>query len=116
MAVVSSSIALISSLLEKSAKGTLEKHESRDIEALKDESNKQAVELQMAYAQAKVAQELAIAQRIQDATEVTIEEFYANENLGEAGAKANSDGLNLGLSGESRRVTKRIYKFKQDKT
>lgn len=66
----------------------------------------------MAEDQAKVAQEIAIARRIDTAEEVTIEEFY--DTSGEAGIGLNSNGENisLGVNGSARRVTKRIYTFK----
>ena len=53
--------------------------ESNDINILNDEAEKQRVELLMAEMQARVAQEMAIAQRIQSAHEVEIEEYYECE-------------------------------------
>ena len=105
------SIIQIAKLLAEAVTGTLVVSESKNIDKISDEANKQALELQMAHAQAKVAQEIAIAQRIENASEVVIEEYYADEKLGEAGAKANESGLSVNVSGEARRVTKRVYRF-----
>ena len=65
----------------------------------------------MAHAQAKVAQELAIAQRIENATEVVIEEYYAGEAKGNAGVTGDEKGITVGASVEGRKVTKRVYRF-----
>jgi len=85
--------------------------ESKDLSVINEEAQRQALELQMAHAQAKVAQELAIAQRIQDAKEVVIEEYYEGEVKGNAGVSGNEQGLTLGVAGEGRKVTKRVYRF-----
>lgn len=83
-----------------------------DLNALEDETKRQTLELRMAEMQAQVAQEIAIAHRIQTAEEVEIEEYYASEAEGSAGAKADDKGLTLGLSGKGREVTKRVFRFK----
>lgn len=85
--------------------------ESKDLSVINEEAQRQALELQMAHAQAKVAQELAIAQRIQDASEVVIEEYYEGEAKGKVGVTGSEQGLTLGVSGEGRKVTKRVYRF-----
>ena len=63
---------------------------------------------------ARIEQELAIARRIDCAEEVEIEEFYDTSGKGSAGLTADmkSESATLGLSGEGRRVTKRVYHFK----
>lgn len=63
-------------------------------------------------AQIAVAQELAIARRIETADEVEIEEFYDNSKEGYAGLKGTEEGISLGIGGNGRKITKRIYKFK----
>lgn len=85
--------------------------ESKDLSVINEEAQRQALELQMAHAQAKVAQELAIAQRIQDAREVVIEEYYEGEAKGKVGVTGNEQGLTLGVAAEGRKVTKRVYRF-----
>ena len=67
--------------------------------------------MQMAEAQAKVAQELAIAKRIELAEQVEIEDFYDTSGDGNIGLKVDVTSVALGASGSARKVTKRIYKF-----
>lgn len=90
----------------KSSKG-------KDLEEFALELRKQEMQMEFAKHQAKVSQELAIANRINNALEVEIEEFYEGVGKGKAGLGINgSDGLTFGASGESHRVTRRIYRFK----
>lgn len=111
MSLIDSSILQIAKVLAEAVTGTLVVSESKNIDRISDEANKQALELQMAHAQAKVAQEIAIAQRIENASEVVIEEYYADEKVGEAGVSGSEKGLGVNISGEARRVTKRVYRF-----
>jgi len=98
--------------LVKSKIGAAERvSQSNDLKLIDTEAKRQALELQMAHAQAKVAQELAIAQRIENATEVIIEEYYEDEGQGNAGVTTDEKGLTIGISGNSRKITKRIYRF-----
>jgi len=83
-----------------------------DLDKLADEARRQTFELQMAEMQAQVAQEIAIAMRIQNAEEVEIEEYFEGEGEGNLGAKGDSAGISLGLSGKGRRVTRRVLRFK----
>ena len=78
------------------------------------EAARQAVRLKMAKLQAQVAQEMAIASRIESAEEVEIEEFYDSAAKGNLGAEFNAETKvgTLGLGGEGRVVTKRVYHFK----
>lgn len=61
--------------------------------------------------QARVAQELAIAERIASSNEVVIEEYYDGSGKGHVGLKAEGESLTVGAGGEGRRVTKRIIRF-----
>jgi hypothetical protein len=81
------------------------------LEELELTAKKQELQMQMAEAQAKVAQELAIAKRIEIAEEVEIEEFYDLNAEGSIGFKAKDQGVTLGAAASGRRVSKRIYKF-----
>lgn len=85
--------------------------EDSTIEMLREEATRQEIIAQVSEAQAKVTQELAIAQRINTAETVEIEEFYDTSGKGGINANVNEAGLTGGLSGEGRKVTKRIYKF-----
>jgi len=58
---------------------------------------------------AKVAQELAIVQRIENTKEVVIEEYYECEAKGKAGVTGDEKGITLGISGDGRKVTKKIF-------
>lgn len=84
-----------------------------NIDKVEKEARLQEIESRISEFQAKVAQELAIARRIENAVEVEIEEFYDTSGKGAVGVQANSEsGINLGLNGSGRKVTKRIYRFK----
>jgi len=83
----------------------------RELEQLKLEAAKKEVLTGIAEREAKVAQELAIAERITTALEVTIEEFYEYKGDGAVGAQVDGSTINIGASGSGQRVSKRIYKF-----
>jgi hypothetical protein len=83
----------------------------RELEDLKLDAAKKQVLAATAEREAKVAQELAIAERISAALEVTIEEYYEYKGETVVGAQADASSVNLGLSGSSQRVSRRIYKF-----
>lgn len=78
---------------------------------LKEESLRQELIAQVAETQARVTQELAIAQRINTAHEVIVEEFYDSSRKADLGVNLTEEGISTGLKGEGRRVTKRIYRF-----
>lgn len=82
------------------------------IEKIKDKSNVEDVSLQLLKERVRVAQEIAIALRIETADEVEIEEFYDNYKDINAGLKGNSEGVTFGVNGTGKRVVKRVYKFK----
>lgn len=84
---------------------------SSTIDSLKEEAMRQEVIAQVAESQARVTQELAIAQRINTAHEVIIEEFYDSSGKGDLGVNLTEGNISAGLRGEGRRVTKRIYRF-----
>lgn len=104
-------LAALTGLLIDSARETEKLAESGEIENLDAEAKKQAISLNMARMQASVAQELAIAERIKDAYEVEIEEYY--EGSGAAGLNVNAsvDSASIGLGGQSHKVVKRVYRF-----
>jgi hypothetical protein len=84
----------------------------KSLNALRDEVAKQEIRLKFELQQAKIAQELAIAQRIVDAETVEIEEFYDRSGKGELGAKLEGEVASFGFGVDGKSVTKRIYKFK----
>lgn len=87
---------------------------SGEMAALELEAARQNVRLALAKTQAQIAQELAIAKRIETAEEVEIEEFYEASGKGNVGVNVggNSGAATLGLGGEGRRVTKRVFHFR----
>lgn len=102
-------------LIRKIASNIVEDSESEKpnkLEDLRIEAEKQALTMKMAEAEARVAQELALAQRIATADEVEMEEFYETAADGKAGVSVQGDGLSAGISGSGRRVTKRVFRFK----
>lgn len=84
----------------------------KGLQELKVEAEKQNLQMQFAQHQARIAQELAISRRIDNAEEVEIEEFYDTAGKGNMGLEMNTESASLGIGAESRRVTKRIYHFK----
>lgn len=83
-----------------------------DIEEMRQEALRQEISLKMLEAQAKVAQEISIARRIDTAEEVIIEEFYDTSGEGGIGISLKGESTSAGISGSGRRVTKRVYTFK----
>ncbi len=78
------------------------------VEKLKEEITKQNLQMQFALQQARIAHELSIARRIDNAEEVEIEEFYDTSGKGHVGLTVDqaNEAATLGLDGEGRRVTK----------
>lgn len=106
-------VGLIIDGVEASSK-SMDDASGKNIESLREEAAKQQIKMDYSQHQARVAQELAIAKRIENATEVEIEEYYDNSGKGSAGLNVNVETQtgSLGLSGENRRVSKRVYRFK----
>jgi hypothetical protein len=104
-------IGPVAGILLESARDAETASETGEIVKLQEEARRQEISLQMAKMQAQVAQELAIAHRIENAEEVEIEEYYEEETGG--GLSGSTDGLsaNFSLGGQGRKVTKRVYRF-----
>lgn len=86
--------------------------EAQSLESLENAARKQQIVMDFQTHQARVAQEISIAQRIASSAEVEIEEYYDLSGKANAGLKAEEKSVALGVAGEGRRVTKRIIKFK----
>lgn len=84
----------------------------KELAVLKVESERQELQMRMAEAQARVAQEVAIARRIETAEEVEMEEFYDYSGEGHIGAKTDGKSLTLGAGVADRRISKRVYRFR----
>lgn len=85
--------------------------ESKGVVSLEEEARKQQIVMEFQAHQARVSQELAIAERIAASAEVEIEEYYDLSGKGHVGVKAESESISLGIGAEGRRVTKRIIRF-----
>lgn len=83
-----------------------------ELDTLRVESERQELLTRIAEAQARVAQEVAIAHRIETAEEVEMEEFYDYSGSGSVGVGIKETGVNIGAKGEGKKVSKRIYRFK----
>lgn len=112
MRVTNPLTAMMIDVAEKAVGKSSSISENGDIEEMKLEAMRQEISARMSEVQAKVAQELAIANRIDTAEEVTIEEFYDLSGESGIGLNAKQDSVNLGANGSGRKVTKRIYTFK----
>ena len=104
---------LIAEGVEKGAK-SITQASNKGLSELEEEVAKQNLKMEFAQHQARVAQELAIARRIDNAEEVEIEEFYDTSGKGKLGVSVDekSQTASLGLGAEGRKVTKRVYHFR----
>lgn len=84
------------------------------IEELRAEAERQDLAMRMAERQAKVAQELALARRIESADDVEMEEFYDVSGAAHAGFKSGEDSLSAGIGGQGQKVMRRVYRFKNN--
>ena len=98
--------------LLRAARDSKKASDSNDLITLSEELQRQEIELHIASIQAKVAQEMAIAQRIESAEEVEIEEYYEGTGEGTAGVKAADKTITVGIGGKGSKVTRRVYRFK----
>ena len=103
--------AIIAAIAEGVAKVPVDTNSNSDLLEVNKETERLENEMRRLEAQAKVAQEMAIASRIEQALEVQIEEFYEYAGEGKAGLTADQKGLTIGVSGAGKRISKRIYKF-----
>lgn len=82
------------------------------IEDLRIEAERRELEMRMAEAEARVAQELAIARRIETAHEVEMTEYFDYSGEGHAGLKTDGKSFSAGIGGSGRKVSKRKFIFK----
>ena len=85
--------------------------ESKGLAELEQEAAKQKVIMEFQAHQARVSQEIAIAERISTSNEVKITEYYDASGKGHAGLNANEASVTAGVGGEGRKVTHRVIKF-----
>jgi hypothetical protein len=84
------------------------------MEELRAEAERQELTMLMAERQAKVAQELALARRIESADDVEMEEFYDVRGAAHAGLKSGEGSVSAGVGGHGQKVTRRVYRFKNN--
>jgi len=86
--------------------------QTEGLDQIRAEAQRQDSAMKMAESQARVAQEIAIARRIENAEEVEMEEYYDYSGEGHVGLKTDGSTLGLGLGGAGKRVSRRVYRFK----
>jgi len=101
----------IAEQLTDSNKNSREILDSNDEFKIEKELKRKKIETEILQLEAKVAQELAISKRIENAEIVEIEEYYEAAGKGNAGASVEENNIKVGLSGEGKKITKRIYRF-----
>ena len=104
---------LLDMIVESTSKKVTEAEEQSKVELaeLRVQAERQQLEMQILEAQARVAQEIAIAKRIETAYEVEMEEFYDYSGTAQVGATTDGANLSFGAGGATKRVSKRIYRF-----
>ena len=86
--------------------------EPAGIDELRVETERRELEMRMSEAEARVAQELAIARRIETAHEVEMTEYFEYAGKGHVGVSAEGETFSIGAGGSGRRVSKRKFVFK----
>ncbi len=93
------------------SQGDIDKAESKGVAELELEVKKQKIVMEFQTHQARVSQEIAIAERISTSHEVEITEYYDVSGKGQAGITAGETSITAGVGGEGRKVTHRTIKF-----
>jgi hypothetical protein len=93
------------------SQGDIKAAESKGVAELELEATKQKVIMEFQAHQARVSQEIAIAERISTSQEVEITEYYDVSGKGHAGITAQETSISAGVGGEGRKVTHRTIKF-----
>lgn len=93
------------------SQGDIRKAEAKGVTELELEVAKQKILMEFQTHQARVSQEIAIAERISTSHEAEITEYYDISGKGQAGITAQESSITAGVSGEGRKVTHRTIKF-----
>lgn len=93
------------------SQGDIKAAESKGVSELEIEVAKQKIIMEFQAHQARVSQEIAIAERISTSHEVEITEYYDASGKGHAGISAQESCITAGVGGEGRKVTHRVIKF-----
>jgi hypothetical protein len=105
-------ISMISERLVESSNKSNKIIYDGDDKDVQREIDRKVAEAKILELEAKISQELAIAERIANAIDVEIEEYYEGSGSGKIGGGTDGTTVNLELSGGGKKVIKRIYKFK----
>lgn len=103
-------VKVIRSAMSEAREG-IKSAEANGIIELELEAAKQKVVMEFQAHQARVSQEVAIAERISTSNEVEITEYYDVSGKGGAGLTASEASITAGVGGEGRKVTHRVIKF-----
>lgn len=98
------------------SQGGIKAAESQGVSELELEAAKQKIIMEFQAHQARVSQEIAIAERISTSDEVEITEYYDVSGNGHMGLNVKENGITIGAGGEGRKVTHRVIKFSGLKT
>lgn len=98
------------------SQGDIRAAESKGVTELELEVTKQKIVMEFQTHQARVSQEIAIAERISTSQEVEITEYYEASGKGHAGITAQESSITAGVGGEGRKVTHRTIKFSRFST
>lgn len=93
------------------SQGDIRTADLKGIAELELEASKQKIVMDFQAHQARVSQEIAIAERIASSRVVEITEYYDVSGKGHAGITANEGSVTAGIGGEGRKVTHRVIKF-----
>lgn len=94
-----------------SNKNSREILKTNDEQKIQLELVRKKAETEILEMEAKIAQELAISKRIENAAIVEIEEYYEGSGSGNIGLGVEEKSIKFGFSGEGKKVTKRVYRF-----
>ena len=95
---------LLSQIAESTSRNVTHSDAAADKEltTLRIEAERQELQMRISEAQARVAQEIAIARRIESADEVEMEEFYDYSGEASVGGKLDEKGVFVGAGGSPR--------------
>jgi hypothetical protein len=93
------------------SQGDIKAAESKGVSELELEVTKQKIKMEFQAHQARVSQEIAIAERISTSQQVEITEYYDVSGKGHAGITAQESSITAGVGGEGRKITHRTINF-----
>ena len=104
----------------KTSRSSFNEAEKQGVDSMQQELKKQEIKAKYEMLQTKIAQEYAIAKKIEEADEVRIEEYYdlnGKTNIGLHTNKSDGDSISnieLGASINGQKISKRVFYFKKN--